>query len=130
MAIGFGNVTPAPGYSYVDEISHKEILFSTAGLTQQGVTLAASQGVLAAGTALGMVTATGLWKAYSNAASDGTQTCRGFLRDNVDTSDGYSYVANIVVAGMLVNSKLVGVDSYAVADLNARQDTVLDIFQF
>lgn len=130
MAIGYGNVTPAPGYSYVDEISHVEILASTAGLTQTGVTLAPSQGVLAAGTALGRVTATGLWKAYSNSASDGTQVCRGILRDAVDTSDGVTYVANIVTAGMLVNSKLTGIDSAAVTDLNARQDTVLDIFQF
>lgn len=130
MAQGFGNVTPAPSYSYVDELSHKEILFSTAGLTQIGVTLAASQGTLAAGTALGIVTATGLYKAYSNSASDGTQVARGILRDAVDTSDGVSYLANLVVAGMLVNSKLVGVDSHAVTDLNARQDTVNDIFQF
>lgn len=135
MSEQFGNVLPAPSFSQVDEVKPAEILFSTVGLTQKGVTLASGQGVLKAGYPLGRVTATKKWKLYSNGASDGTEVCRGILRQDVDTSTAEAVaaggiLANIVVAGMLRDSKLSGVDANAITDLNARQDPVLDIFQF
>lgn len=130
MAQGFGNLVPAPGLAYVDEISHIEILYSTAGLTQKGMTLAADQGTLLAGTLMGRVTATKRWVPYNETGSDdGHRIARGVLRDTVDTT-GREYLGNIVLAGMLRYSKLVGVDANSIADLNARVDTILDIFQF
>lgn len=130
MPEGFTNLVPAPGFFYVDEIGHLEILYSTVGLTQKGMTIVKDIGTILAGTAMGRVTATKKWMPYNNADSPaGIGVLRGFLRDTVDTT-GREYLGNIVLAGMLRNSKLIGVDANGITDLNARQDTVLDIFQF
>jgi len=132
-APGFGNLTPAPHFTAVEEISHIEILYSYVGFTQKGVTIKSGQGLMNAGTALGRKTSDKKWYFYNNGASDGREQCRGILRDTVDTGTDANepdFQGNIVTAGMLRNSKLSGVDAAAVADLNARQDTVLDIFQF
>jgi hypothetical protein len=132
MPEGYGNLTPAPGYSYTDEIGHIEILYSTVGLTQKGVTLTKDIGTLLAGTCLGRVTATKRFQAYniSNTPA-GINVARGFLRDTVDTT-GREYLGNIVIAGMLRNSKLIFASAAAAAitDLNARVDTALDLLQF
>jgi hypothetical protein len=129
---GFGNLVPAPQLSYIDEITPIEILFSTVGLQQKGMTIKAGQGKILAGTAMARETATKKWVKYNDAGSGGFEICRGFLRDTVDTGStgDPEYLGNIVNAGMLRNSKLVGVDAAAIADLNARQDTVQDLFQF
>lgn len=128
-----GNVTPAPGLSSVGSTVDDEILYSTQGYTQKGVTLAAGQGVLYAGTALGRVTSTKLWKQYNNGGGDGIDTARGILRQSVDTGTdpaGKNLQANIVVGGYLKNSKVSGADGNAITDLGARVDTVLDLFRF
>jgi hypothetical protein len=129
MADAFGNVVKVPGTGGASEVKPAEILYSYAKFTQKGVTLAGGQGLLAGGTLLGRATATKKYKAYSNAASDGTEVCRGVLRQPVDTSKGDA-VGNIVVSGILKRSKLVGLDANAVTDLDAREDTVNDIFSF
>lgn len=74
---------------------------------------------LVAGTALGLVTASGLVGPYDNTAEDGRQTCIGILAANVDTTDGPKSCA-IHVRGALVESELVGLDASAKTDLNAR----------
>ena len=55
---------------------------------------------------------------------------RGVLRRGVDTGSdtaGKVYQGNIVISGILKNALLVGMDAAAIADLNARVDTVLGI---
>lgn len=136
-----GNVNPAPAGSFVSAIgsyaanftTDVEIMYSMQGYTQKGCTLKAGQGVLPAGTILGRITASKLWVLYSNAASDGSEVARGFLRTQVDTGtdvNGNRYLGNVVILGILKNSALSGVDSAAIADLNARVDTVMDTFTF
>lgn len=51
-----------------------------------GVTLVSGQGVLARGTVIGKVTATGKFKVVDSAASDGSQVPYGILTDTVDTT--------------------------------------------
>jgi len=134
MAVEFpGNVIPAPGYRKGNQSLDDELLYSTAGYTQKGVTLAPGQGILPLGCVLGRVTSTKLWKVYNNSNSDGTEVARGLLRNTVDTgtdTSAASFQGNIVIQGIAKNSKVSGADSAALVDLNARQDTVLDTFTF
>src|SRR3954464_12990409 len=115
---------PVPGFvsptaDYVDP----EILYSTVGFTQKGVTLGSGVGVLAAGTVLGQKTSDKKYYPYSNAASNGTETARGVLRRPVDpgtvSSPANDQVSNIVIAGILKNSMVVGADAAALTDLGA-----------
>jgi hypothetical protein len=62
-----------------------ELLKSMVGYRQRGVTLAAGQGQLPTGCALGQKTSDQKYYVYSAGASDGTQICLGFLRDSRDT---------------------------------------------
>jgi Bacteriophage lambda head decoration protein D len=126
---------PVPGFtSPTATATDPEILYSTAAFTQKGVTLAGGQGVLAAGTLLGQKTADKKYYAYSNAASDGTQTARGVLRRPVDTgasgSGAADQLSNIVIQGILKLSMIVGSDSAAITDLGAVVDTVRGTFKF
>lgn len=113
----------------------QELLASTVGFTQFGVTVAGGQGIIPIGTVLGRKTADKKYYVYNSGASDGTQTARGLLRNAIDTgvagtSQAVDQQANIVVRGT-VNSTLVsGADSGAITTLNARIDTVMGIFAF
>lgn len=134
-----GDVLRPPGFGIGGTTTDNEILASSVGYTQFGVTIAAGQGILPAGTVLGQFTSgtnsvTGLpnakkWGVYDNNAPTGVQTARAVLRSACDTTFG-DRIADVVVMGMLKNSKLSGVDSAAIADFGARVDTVLDIFSF
>ncbi len=126
---------PVPGFTnptadYVDP----EILYSTAGFTQKGVTIGSGQGVLAAGTVLGQRTADKKYYAYNNGNGDGTQTARGVLRRPVDTGNTVSaandQVSNMVIQGILKLSMLVGNDAAAYTDLGMTVDTVRGTAKF
>lgn len=125
---------PVPGFtSPTGDYTDPEILYSAAGFTQKGVTIGGGQGVLAAGTLLGQRTADKKYYAYSNAAADGTQTARGVLRRTVDTGSvataANDQLSNIVIAGILKNSMIVGADAAALTDLGATVDTVRGTFK-
>lgn len=128
-----GNAVPAPGITDGPTLTDTEILYSTQGYTQKGVTIKPGVGVLPAGCVLGQVTATKLWTVYDDNASDGTEVARGFLRQAVDagtSATGARVTGNIVVRGIVKYSQLSGLDANAVTDLNGRSDTVLDAFFF
>jgi hypothetical protein len=128
-----GNVLPQPGYTKGNYSTDDELLASTAGFTQKGVTLAPGIGILPMGTVLGRNSTTKLWEVYASGKSNGAQVPRGVLRNSTDTGTDTTvpgFQANIVIQGILKNSKLSGADSNAVTVLNARQDTVLDLFTF
>lgn len=73
----------------------QELLYSTAGYTQRGVTLAAGQGVLPTGCIIARHAASGKYFSYNSGASDGRQTALGILRDARDTGGpGASSLAN------------------------------------
>lgn len=67
------------------------------------------QGIIPAGTALGLVTATGKVGPYDDAASDGTQTFAGILWDDVPFVAGATtgnLSAARVIFGMVYTAKL------------------------
>lgn len=126
---------PVPGYvSPTADYTDPEILYSTAGFTQKGVTIGSGQGVLAAGTLLGQRTADKKYYAYNNANADGTQVARGVLRRPVDTGTTVSaandQVSNIVIQGILKYSMLPNVDAGALTDLGMVVDTVRGTAKF
>jgi Bacteriophage lambda head decoration protein D len=131
-----GNLIPAPGFYVEDEMSGDELLASMARFTQRGITLAAGEGIIPLGTVMARRTADKRYVPYATAGGGGTDTARGVLRNGVDTGsdeDGKEYQGNLVTSGILKNDKVKipsGDSGAAVADLNARQDTVLNIFVF
>jgi|SRR5215216_5598848 len=121
---------PVPGFtSPTDTYVDPELLYSAVGYTQKGVTIASGQGILPIGTVLGRKTSDKKYYVYNNALSTGVEVARGVLRRAVDTTSG-DQLANMVIKGILKNSLVSGSDAGALADLNARQDTVLDTFTF
>lgn len=82
---------------------------------------------LAAGTALGVVTASGLYRAYNDAGIAGENVCRGILVNAANTSSSSNGTnsateVQMVIGGvLLVESALVGMDANGRADLGARQ---------
>jgi hypothetical protein len=134
MATQYQNL-PVPGFvSPTGDYTDPEILYSTAGFTQKGVTVGSGQGVLAAGTVLGQKTSDKKYYAYNNASGDGTQVARGVLRRPIDTgatvSAAFDQVSNIVIQGILKYSMVVGADAAALTDLGATVDTVRGTFKF
>lgn len=86
-------------------------------------------GFIPSGTAIGKVTATGLYGPYSDAAADGTQTCAGILFSSVraiDTSTGNA-LAKVggarFVHGVVNTAKLP-----AVVDANGKADLPLIVW--
>lgn len=121
---------PVPGYtSPTHSYEPVEILYSTAGFTQKGVTLAAGQGILPAGTVLALNTSTKRYVVYANGGSNGTGTPVGILRRAVDTSSGEQQ-GNIVIQGILKLSLVSGADSGAITALKAVTSTALGTFKF
>lgn len=76
------------------------------------------------GLAMGKVTATGRYKQYAPGASDGTQTCLGYLYSDVDMVAGEAAAANrggvLLVTGVVDNDKVIGSDAAAIVDLDGR----------
>lgn len=114
-----------PGFSETQYFEHREILDSEARFTQIPGIMASGQGIVLAGTVIGIRTSDKKVVVYNNAAGNGTEVARGVLRDSVDTSGGDQQVM-IVTSGILKNSMLSGLDASAITDLNARVDTVFN----
>lgn len=124
-------VTSTFGTGGSDQTSSQdlELLYSTAGFTQKGCTIAAGQGILPIGCVLGRKTSDKKYYVYNNSASDGTQVARGVLRRAVNTAAG-DQLANIVIQGILKNDLVSGADSGALTDLGAVVDSVRGTFKF
>jgi hypothetical protein len=119
---GYTKPTHEFGATFGDEFhaeAVQELLLSMAGYSQRGVTLAGGQGVLPTGCVLAQQTANGKYYAYSAAASDGTQTALGILRDGRDTGGSSSPAgksstdcqANLVYRGILNANLISGTDT-------------------
>jgi hypothetical protein len=93
----FVKPTHVYGQTFGDEFHAEavaELLLSTAGYTQRGVTLLGGQGQLPTGCILARHTASGKYLAYRPSATDGCQTALGVLRDARDTGGlGYASIA-------------------------------------
>lgn len=121
---------PSPGFtSPTHSYAPTEILYSTAGFTQKGVTLAANQGILPAGTVLAQHSSTKRYHVYTNGGSNGLGTPVGILRRAVDTSTGEQQ-GNIVIQGILKLSLVSGADSNAITALKAVTSSAMGWFKF
>lgn len=118
-----------------------ELLASTEGWRQRGVTLAGGQGVLPTGTVLGQFTSGAnqyKYGVYNSAHSDGTQVPLGFLRNGVDTGGANSpsglastdVLADMVDRGVVNYTVTSGVDANAITALNGRWDKAVNLFYF
>ena len=128
MAEQFGNTIPGPSYNEGPYIANDELLYSTVGLVQKGVTLKKGQGVLPLGTLLKQDTAT---KQYVKTIVPAD--AQGVLRQSTDTDfNGRTWQANIVYAGVLNLSKMTAANSgVALASVSgATVNTVAGFFKF
>ena len=127
-----GNATPAPGYVTGPVTADDEILFSTVGYVQKGVTLKPGQGVLLGGTALIQDAAS---KQYIKATVAGT--AEGILRKTTDTgvdAQAQVFLANILYGGTIkyaaVSTANSGITGGPDAILGARVNKVQGFFRF
>jgi hypothetical protein len=130
MVDQIGNSIPAPDYreggTYVDD----ELLFSTVGYTQKGVTLKPGQGVLLLGTGIKQDAATKLYVKTTTPAD-----IEGFLRQTTDTgssADAQKFQQNIVIAGILKLAKVQAANSGVTLSsiVGARINSVIGSFKF
>ncbi len=130
MALDSFERIPSPGFtSPTHEYAPTEILYSAVGLRQKGVTLAANQGILPAGTVLAQHSSTKRYHVYANGGSNGLGTPVGVLRRAVNTNTGEQQ-GNIVISGALKLSLVSGADSNAITALNARTSSAMGTFIF
>jgi len=115
MAEQFDRI-PVPGFKRGDVYTDPELLYSTAGFTQKGVTLAGGQGILRLGTLLAQHSTSKKYYQYNNAGSNGLNSVVGFLRRSIDTNANNSedVLANIVISGQLKQEHV----SYANSNAN------------
>lgn len=119
----------APNYSWIadkESLIHVPVVIDHAALDP---TLPAGYpaGLLRSGLVLGKVTATGEYKEYDDADSDGTQTATGVLYHAVRLKDpfgnalpaGQKVFGEMVVGGKVDSSKLLGLDANGKTDLQA-----------
>lgn len=136
MVDQIGNEIPAAGITRGPYIPNEEILYSTVGLTQKGVTLAAGQGILVAGTVLARRTDTKLYTKFVNGGGNGTGTPVGVLRRTVETgsdANGQKYMGNVIIAGILkltAVSSANGGTSNLLTPMNAVVNDVFKYFKF
>jgi len=124
-----GNAMPAPGYAKSATSVDDELLFSTVGYTQKGVTLKPGQGVLLLGTLIKQDPST---KHYVVATDN---TAEGLLRQTTDTGtdpDGQAWQANIVLTGIAKLAKVSSANSGVTLTnvLGARVNSVIGTFKF
>lgn len=137
MVDQIGNEIPAAGINRGPYVVNDEILYSTeGGFTQKGVTLAAGQGTLVAGTAVARNTSTKLYVKFVSGGANGTGTPVGILRKSVETGsdvNGQKYLANVIVAGILKLSKVSsanGGTSALLTPLGATENAAFGFFKF
>jgi hypothetical protein len=106
------NGNPGPGSTSTQNFT--EVLASTdlQAKLPGGVLLASGHGVVAKGTVLGKVTATGKYIPYLTGASDGSQTAVCILDNDQDTTNN-DVGASAWIAGIFNSSALTGLDAGA-----------------
>lgn len=125
-----GNAIPAPGLRQGPSFADEELLYSTVGYVQKGVTLKPGQGVLLAGTFLVQDAATKQYVATTTEAD-----VQGVLRKSVDTgttAEAQVWQANILYGGTLNLSMVSAANSGVTLSevLNAQVNSVAGFFRF
>lgn len=129
MTDAYGNIIEVPGQSGPGtEVKPSDIIasYSPPPLIK-GATIEGGNGVIVAGTLMQRNSSSKLREPYTSGPAE------GFLLETVDTGTGGSSqtrMGNIVLAGTLKLSKLVGLDANGITNLNARSDYARDLFIF
>jgi hypothetical protein len=93
-------------------------------LSREKLTVVSGAGVLEAGTLLGKITASGKYKAYANANSDGSETAAAILYAGIDATAADAVAVAIVRHAEVNAGSLIGLDAPARVDLTALQIAV------
>jgi len=130
MAESVGNTIPAPGFNGdLDFTVNLELLYSTEGVHQRGVTLKSGQGVLPLGTALKKDASTNYYVQATTA-----NTTVGILRQTTDTdtdSNASAWQANILQGGWLKFDLVSSANAFDVSAIaGAKVDAVRGYFRF
>lgn len=88
-------------------------------ISREVVTIASGEGVLEAGTVLGVVTASGEYAAYDAGAADGSETAAGVLYSKVDATSAAVDAVAIVRLAEVDGGSLTGNDADGTTDLAA-----------
>lgn len=121
-----GNAIPAPSFVTGPGTDDQEILFSTVGYVQKGVTLKPGQGVLPAGTFLKQDATTKQYVKTATAAD-----VEGVLRKTVDTgatTDAQVWLANILFGGAVKYAAVSAANS-GIADLKTVLSAQVNVAQ-
>lgn len=103
------SVTPALPF-WVNDVGQDD-LFS--------ITVVSGSSVLAGGTVMGKVTASGKYGAYNNSGSGGLETAVGVLYYRIDPTAG-DELGSLMVRGDVRSGSLIGYDANAASDLAGR----------
>lgn len=85
---------------------------------------------VAIGTALGQITLSGLYDAYDDGNSDGTETASGLLGREVVTDGTNDEESFMYIRGAFKEDQLTGIDAAAKTDLKARSVPARNILLF
>ncbi len=88
-------------------------------ISREQVIVSSTAGAMVPGTVVGVITASGEYAAYSNAASDGTQTAAGILYAASPDLAADQRAVVIVRDAEVVEALLTGIDAAGKADLKA-----------
>jgi hypothetical protein len=130
------NGIPFPGVTSQDPVGEDNILYSAQGLKKIGLTFAKnatagadSDGIVAAGTLVGRITASKKGGIYDDTNSTtGVGTAIGVLLDTIDISAGDA-LGNVAYGDIFLMGAIVGADESGnyLTDLNGRKVTFGDI---
>ncbi len=117
------NGIPMPGVTETDPVGEGNLLYSTANLVKVGFTFAQdadagpeSDGIVPAGTVVGVITASNKFAEYDDNLATGVEVAVGILLDEIDISEGDA-LANVALGGEFIESELTGLDANAKTDL-------------
>lgn len=88
-------------------------------ISREQVVISSTAGAMVPGTVVGVITATGEYAAYSNAASDGTQTAAGILYAAAPDLAVDQRAVVITRHAEVIEALLTGIDAAGKADLKA-----------
>lgn len=103
----------------VDWLASEHYMVKRAGMTIDYTTVTAVNGqrILRGGTAMGKITTSGKYGPYSDAATDGRQTCVGLLfPGDIDVQWGDT-IAGLLIHGSVLEARCTGIDAAAKTDL-------------
>ena len=108
-----------PDYAF---LASEHMMHIRAGITLDSTVPGADANgdkILLAGTAVGKITSSGKYAAYSDIATDGTETFVGFILEEVNMKDG-DMIVGMLTHGSVIVARTSGLDTSGRADAGGR----------